>query len=92
MGFTDASYAPKPERSIQSTQVYMGGNLVSWTSARQAYITMSTAEAELTSLTALFTEMEAIAPLVEELNQLHAAKTEPAVRQSGCDPDLHHQR
>ena len=48
--FTDASYAPDGSRSQQALQVYYDGNLVTWASMRQAFVTMSTAESELVAI------------------------------------------
>ena len=46
---TDTSFAPPLEgyRSIQGTALFHGRHLLQWSSARQAFVTLSTAEAEL---------------------------------------------
>ena len=45
--FADASFAPQGQRSQQGILAYYGGCLIQWESSRQAFGTLSTAEAEL---------------------------------------------
>ena len=45
--YADVSYAPGGGRSHQGVMAYYGGALVQWLSVRQAFTTLSTAEAEL---------------------------------------------
>ena len=44
---SDASYAPEGNRSHTGWVVFLHGSLVCWRSARQAFVTLSTAESEL---------------------------------------------
>ena len=46
-GFADVSFAPQGDRSHQGVVVCCGGNPIQWEASRQAFHTMSTAEAEL---------------------------------------------
>lgn len=47
--FADISYASDDCRSVQGLLICYGGCPISWSSSRQAYVTHSTSEAELTS-------------------------------------------
>ena len=67
VGFCDASFAPTANRSIQSTMTYFNGSLIAWSSTRQSHTTLSTAEAELVAITSLFGELQALEPLVCEI-------------------------
>ena len=53
---TDTSFAPPLEgyRSIQGTALFHGSHLLQWSSARQAFVTLSTAEAELVGYVDVF--------------------------------------
>ena len=46
---TDTSFAPPVEgyRSVQGTAIFHGNHLLQWSSGRQSFVTLSTAEAEL---------------------------------------------
>ncbi len=46
---TDTSFAPPVERyrSVQGTAIFHGDHLLQWSSGRQSFVTLSTAEAEL---------------------------------------------
>ena len=65
--FTDASFAPDGSRSQQSVQIYLDGSLVAWTSTRQAFVTMSTAESELVCVCEGVTALKSLEGLVAEL-------------------------
>ena len=67
-GFCDASFAPSSSRSIQSTLCFYSGALIGWSSTRQGLTTLSTAESELAGITSLFTELQALEPLVKEIH------------------------
>ena len=67
VGFCDASFAPAANRSIQSTLTFFNGALIAWSSTRQSHTTLSTAEAELVGITSLFGELQALEPLVREI-------------------------
>ena len=47
IAYSDASYAPEGNRSHTGWVVFLHGSPVCWRSARQAFVTLSTAEAEL---------------------------------------------
>ena len=65
--FADASYAPPVEqyRSISGVVVEHRGNVLAWTSARQAFITQSTAEAELVAYNEAYQMGESVASLLQ---------------------------
>ena len=65
--FTDASFAPDGSRSQQAVQIYLDGALVAWTSTRQAFVTMSTAESELVGICEGVTALKSLESLVAEL-------------------------
>ena len=67
VGFCDASFAPTANRSLQSTMSFYNGALIAWSSTRQTHTTLSTAEAELVGITTLFGELQALEPLVREI-------------------------
>ena len=66
--FCDASFAPSSSRSLQATLVFYSGALIGWSSTGQGLTTLSTAESELVGITSLFTELQALEPLVNEIN------------------------
>ena len=68
VGFCDASFAPSSSRSLQSTLAFYSGSLIGWSSTRQGLTTLSTAESELVGITSLFTELQALEPLLSEIN------------------------
>ena len=47
IAYSDASYAPEGNRSHTGWVVFLHGSPVCWRSARQAFVTLSTAESEL---------------------------------------------
>ena len=63
----DVSFAPGGGRSIQGVMVLYGGGIIAWESTRQAFTTLSTAEAELTGYVQATAIGEAVATLVELL-------------------------
>ena len=65
--FTDASFAPDGARSQQAVQIYLDGALIAWTSTRQAFVTMSTAESELVCICEGVTALKSLEGLVAEL-------------------------
>ena len=66
-GFCDASFAPNSGRSQQSIMIFMMGGLVAWTSSRQAFVTMSTAESELVAICELATCLKSVEHLIAEV-------------------------
>ena len=74
VGFCDASFAPFSSRSLQATLAFYSGALISWSSTRQGLTTLSTAESELVGITSLFTELQALEPLVREIHGAPVAK------------------
>ena len=66
----DTSYAPPHEkyRSVQGVIVEHGDNILAWESTRQAFITQSTAEAELVGYNEAYQMGEATASLLEVFN------------------------
>ena len=64
--YSDASFAPPHEghRSIQGTAVEHCGNLLAWASARQAFVTQSTAESELLAFNEAYQIGESTAALL----------------------------
>ena len=73
-GFSDASFAPNSGRSQQAVMLFMTGGLVAWSSHRQAFVTMSTAESELVAICELTTCMRSIEELVAEVMLLSKTK------------------
>ena len=65
----DTSFGPPHEqyRSVQGVAIYLGGHLLLWTSSRQAFVTLSTAECELLGYTEGLQCAETIASLLELL-------------------------
>ncbi|CAE7283572.1 RE1 [Symbiodinium sp. CCMP2592] len=66
-GFCDASFAPGSERSQQCVLIMAAGGLVAWSSARQPFVTMSTAESELVAICELTNCLKATEHLAAEL-------------------------
>ena len=64
---SDASYAPASSRSHGAYITSWAGSVVNWSSRRQSYMTLSTAEAELGSLCDSGQAVQSILPLVQEL-------------------------
>ena len=65
----DTSFGPPHEqyRSVQGVAIYLGSHLLLWTSSRQAFVTLSTAECELLGYTEGLQCAESIASLLELL-------------------------
>ena len=65
----DTSFGPPHEqyRSVQGVAIYLGNHLLLWTSSRQAFVTLSTAECELLGYTEGLQCAESIASLLELL-------------------------
>ncbi|CAE7031319.1 RE2 [Symbiodinium sp. CCMP2592] len=66
-GYCDASFAPSAERSQQAVMVFVAGGLIAWSSHRQAFVTMSTAESELVAICELATCVKSVEHLVAEI-------------------------
>ena len=64
---SDASYAPASSRSHGAYITSWAGSIVNWSSRRQSYMTLSTAEAELGSLCDSGQAVQSILPLAQEL-------------------------
>ena len=67
--YADASFAPAAEayKSVRGTIATVAGCPILWSSARQPFITGSTAEAELVAYTEVFQQAEGVATLLEAL-------------------------
>ena len=68
--FSDASYAPTCAKSHGAFMTVWGGEVINWSSYRQPFITLSTAEAEMASLCDGAAAVHAIVPLLQELGRL----------------------
>ena len=64
--YSDASHAPAGNRSMQCTVILWRGCLLLWESSRQAFTTLSSAEAELVSMMYSVQAGESVSPIVEE--------------------------
>ena len=73
-GCGDASFAPEAKKSIQCLQVFVEGNLVAWSVARQPFMTLSSCEAEMVALLDLGSFTQSMAFLVDELIQRRSDK------------------
>ena len=82
-GFCDASFAPNSGRSQQAIMVFVLGGLVAWTSSRQAFVTMSTAESELVAICELVTCLKSVEQLVAEV-MLSSKDRDPEVVKAIC--------
>ena len=65
--FTDASFAPHGQESHGAFLVKLGNSPVFWRSRRQSFVTLSTAECELTEIIEGMIAGESIAALVQDL-------------------------
>ncbi|CAE7421078.1 Eef1g [Symbiodinium sp. CCMP2592] len=65
--WSDASYAPEGTRSHTGILIELGSAPLAWKSSRQSLVTLSTAEAELVSVTEGALIMTNIAAMIEEL-------------------------
>lgn len=63
--YSDASYASSELKSLTGIVACIGGTPVAWHTSRQAFITLSTAEAELMSLLESLVTVRSIGALVE---------------------------
>ena len=79
-GVSDASFAPSSEWSQQAVMLFVMGGLVAWSSHRQAFVTMSTAESELVAICELTTCMRSIEELVAELTLFSKAKANDVIK------------
>ena len=63
----DTSYGPPHEqyRSVQGVAIFLGSHLLLWTSSRQAFVTLSTAECELVGYTEALQCTESLSSLLE---------------------------
>ena len=66
-GFSDASFAPFGGRSYGASVVTLNGSVVAWKCGRQAFATMSVAEAELYEAAQTVLLMKGIGALIEEI-------------------------
>eukprot|EP00439_Symbiodinium_sp_Y106_P044585 s732_g5.t1 len=66
-GYSDASFAPFGGRSYGASVVALSGSVVSWKCARQAFTTMSVAEAELYEAAQTTLLMQGTSALIEEI-------------------------
>ena len=63
--FSDISFAPAGERSLQGILGFYGGGLVQWEASRQAFVVLSTAEGELMSYLESMVMGDSLASLIE---------------------------
>ena len=68
VGYSDASFAPYGGRSYGASTVTLNGSVVSWRCGRQAFTTMSVAEAELYEAAQATLLLQGIAALVQEIS------------------------
>jgi len=68
-GFTDADWGAQPDnrRSASGHLIYLGGNLISWSSTKQKLVSRSSAELEYRGLVLATTEIIWIQALLQEL-------------------------
>ena len=66
-GYSDASFAPSSERSQQCVLIFASGGLIAWSSSRQPFVTMSTAESELVAICELTTCLKSVEQLTAEI-------------------------
>ena len=64
---SDASFAPEGERSQSGVTLQWASGTIAWFTSRQSFITVSTAEAELYSMSEANLLLASISPLIEEL-------------------------
>ena len=67
--FSDASYAPTCSRPHGAYLTFWGGEVINWSSYKQPFITLSTAEAEMASLCDGAAAVHVVVPLLKELGQ-----------------------
>ena len=67
--YSDASHAPKGDKSIQCILTVWRGSLLLWETARQPFTTLSSAEAELVAMVRAVQVGDCVAPIIEELIQ-----------------------
>ncbi|CAE7242183.1 unnamed protein product, partial [Symbiodinium sp. CCMP2456] len=70
-GFSDASFAPFGGRSYGASTITLNGSVVAWKCGRQAFATMSVAEAELYEAAQTTLLMKGIQALVQEIVGKH---------------------
>jgi hypothetical protein len=68
-GFTDADWGAQPDdrRSVSGYLIYLGGNLISWSSTKQKLVSRSSAESEYRGLVLATAEIIWIQALMHEL-------------------------
>ena len=68
-GFTDADWAAQPydRRSVSGYLIYLGGNLISWSSTKQKLVSRNNAESEYRGLVLATVEIIWIQALMHEL-------------------------
>ena len=68
-GFTNADWGAQPDdrRSASGYLIYLGGNLISWSSTKQKLVARSSAESEYRGLVLATTEIIWIQALMHEL-------------------------
>ena len=66
-GYSDASFAPFGGRSYGASTIALNGSVVSWRCGRQAFTTMSVAEAELYEAAQATLLLQGVAALVQEI-------------------------
>ena len=64
---SDASFAPEGQRSQSGVTLQWAAGTIAWFTSRQSFITVSTAEAELYSMSEANLLLASISPLIEEL-------------------------
>ena len=65
--YTDASFSPYGGRSVSGLAIVVQGCLVSWRANKQAFVVLSSSEAELVSATEGVVQAQSLMPLLQEL-------------------------
>ncbi|CAE7838902.1 RE2 [Symbiodinium sp. CCMP2592] len=66
-GYCDASFAPEGARSHGGWIVFYNGCVISWRSSRQATVTISTAESELTAIAEAVLALQSISSMMQDV-------------------------
>jgi len=75
--FADADWGsdPSDRKSTSGFYIYLGSNLVTWSSKKQAVVSRSTTEAEFRSIASATTELSWMVSLLKELSLSPSAPT-----------------
>ena len=89
--YSDASHAPSGGRSVQGTVLLWRGCVILWESSRQAFTTLSSAEAELVAMVYTIQAGESVCPIIEEFLETDLKVSLPsdnAAAISACHPSM----